>query len=403
MINEDVMKKVETAARLANFATAVKARLGRAVFMAVAALSLGLITLCAPASGQAKNSLSTPQATNALPACGEEFTLLSETGAQSVSAESGAEPGATDPMGTPAGRYMLFPDHEVLAFQPSFGLVRAFVLTTDKGGTTLHPAPYNMSPWDTNGFGPPAFFPAAGRFLKPESDDALFAARRGDPNKTDGAADVAFFGGSQDGFFRTFSAILPGTLLPRQQGFTDFISVAAADLDDIEGPDGNLHDEAIVADVTGEDSQHYGYDIDVLNYGSGQIQSPDMTTSHFVDYKPKIQYSPQNNLSGLLPSDNVLAVVTGDFQGNGKREIAVLALGDGTLLLYTLAYDTVGGTHTLKFVGSQYFRFNDFGDAWKFKPIVGTVAAAAAAELDVNVIAPQPSAQTKGGTTGKRF
>ena len=126
------------------------------------------------------------------------------------------------------------------------------MLTTDNGSPTPGYQRYVISPWDPSGWGPPALFPVAGRFLKPASDDAAFAVRSGNPFSTNGTAEVTFFGGSGE-FFRTFSATLPGTLLQRQLEFTDFISVAAGDLDEAEGPDGYLHDEIVVAKVGSED------------------------------------------------------------------------------------------------------------------------------------------------------
>lgn len=160
---------------------------------------------------------------------------------------------------------------------------------------------------------------------------------------------MTFFGGSGE-FFRTFSATLPGTLLPRVLEFTDFISVAAGDLDDVEGPDGYLHDEIVVAKVASEDVANYNYDVDVVNYASGQIANPPITALHFSATKPG--FPDAANLRGVLRSDNIIAAVTGDFLGTGRKETAVLALGNGTLVLHTYRYETTGDTHALTEVGT---------------------------------------------------
>lgn len=161
------MKSTSMEVRPADVVTAREARFGRTIFAAIAALCLAISTTTIPASAQeAMTASAPPQATNTLPACGETLTQLSSTGAQSVSIESGTEPGETDPMSTPAGRYMLFADDEVLAFQPVASLVTAAVLTTDNGSTNPGFANYAISPWDPSDWGPPALFPVAGPVYK---------------------------------------------------------------------------------------------------------------------------------------------------------------------------------------------------------------------------------------------
>ena len=379
------MKSTSLEVKTANLVTAGEARFGRTMFAAIAALCLIIPTTGMPASAQqAVASSVRQQATTTLPACGETLTQLSATGAQSVNIVSGTQlgltdpPGQTDPMSTPNGRYMLFADDEVLAFQPVASLVTAAVLTTDNGSTNPGFANYAISPWDPSDWGPPALFPVAGRFIKPMSDDAAFAARSGDPFSTNGTANVTFFGGSGE-FFRTFSATLPGTLLPRVLEFTDFISVAAGDLDDVEGPDGYLHDEIVAAKVGSEDGANYNYDVDVLNYASGHIADPVITPSHFSTTKPG--FPDPTNLRGVLRSDNIIATVTGDFRGTGRKETAVLALGNGTLVLHTYGYETTGDTHALTELGAGETIDLVSGVAtestWKGKPIMGTLAATA--------------------------
>jgi len=370
--SENVARRMKTAVQSNNFANGSEARLPGTMFAIVAALWFGLLGLSAPALAQDQ-----PAAVTA-PACGEEMSLLSQSGAPSLSFGTLATPGATDPEGTPAGRYMLFPDQEVLAFQPYLAGISAEELTTDQGGTNPPAASYTLDAWDPNGWGPTPYFPSAAHFLKPSSEDALWAARNGRPTDPQAGVDVTFFGGTDGGFFKTFSATLPGTLLPRQSGFTDFIAIAAGDLDNATGSDGNLHDKAVVARVNSEDPQFYGYDVDVVDYESGKIQSPAVAVSHFADIKPTFQTKPQTSISGLLPSDNILAVVTGDFLGTGKKEVALLTLGDNTLLLYTFQYESADGSHTLKLERAQYFVLPNVGpEPWRSRPIVGTIAATA--------------------------
>src|ERR1035437_4846776 len=108
-------------------------------------------------------SVSNPSA--AAPACGEELLSRSQPGVHVVSAEAGAEPGATDRMGVPAGRYQLLPDSGILAYIPKNDSVQATYYTTDKvprpdlnTAKVLRTAPINP-----NGYGPTPVFATAGR------------------------------------------------------------------------------------------------------------------------------------------------------------------------------------------------------------------------------------------------
>jgi hypothetical protein len=376
---EDVMKSTNLEVKAANLVAGMKARLGQTIFAAMAALCLTFSITSTPASAQQAEAPSAFSPASPTTMCGEDLTLLSSSGALSLNLALGAEPGATDPMAVPAGRYTLFPDDEVLAFQPHDGLVKASEMTTDTGGTTPAPREFTIQPWDPNGWGPPAYFPAAGRFLKPASDDALWAARRGNPNTANGAVDVNFFSGLQGVSF--LSAILPGTLLQRQTQFTDFMAIGSADLDEIVAPDGNYHDEAVVAKVGSQDSNNYNYDVDVLNYSSGQVANPDITAISFSTSKPTF-YTSAGGPTGLLPSgDTIVSVVTGDFQDTGEKEIAVLALAKGTLELRTFRYQTDESGHRLTQIGTASFDLlhsYPSGDSnWTRQPIVGTLSATA--------------------------
>jgi hypothetical protein len=378
---EDVMKSTNLEVKAVNLVAGMKARLGRAIYVAMAALCLAFSITSTPAFAQQAESSSAFSPASTTAQCGEDLTQLSATGALSVNLASGAEPGATDPMAVPAGRYTLFPDDEVLAFEPWASIVKGMVMTTDQGGTKLPALHYTISPWNSDVWGPPALFPAAGRFLKPASDDALWAARRGKPNAVGGAADITFFGGTEHNFFRTFSAILPGTLLQRQEQFTDFMAIGAGDLDEVVGPDGNYHDEVVVAKVNSQDSNNYNYDVDVVNYSSGAIPDPDITAISFSTSKPTLQRDVTKQ-TGLMPSgDNIVSVVTGDFQGTGERETAVLALANGTLELRTFRYQTTGSTHQLTQIATASIdllnSYPSRDSYWRNQPIVGTLSATA--------------------------
>src|SRR5579875_110655 len=321
----------------------------------------------------------TAQATNALE-CGDEPIAQGEAGATMVNIQSGPRPGATDPMAVPAGRLDMFPDQGLAAFSP-LGVELTTEFYKTYAGTNLsldNQTGLQSSPWDPQGFGPTPIFATAGRILMPDKDSLVWANRVGNPNAPGSAVAVSFRLG--------LSTTLPDPLLQRQQDATDFIAVAQGDLDRAVGQDGNYHNEVVVVYVRGEDTsdskRHFQYSVNVLNYGSGKLTSPDITTVRFRDRAPVFNTDPTHSQTGVIPVDNILSVSVGDFLGDGHNEIAVTALGDGALLLYTFRYETAAdGTHTLTDVYDQYWSL--VGAGVRLPPgdsnfqLVGTLSSAA--------------------------
>ena len=290
----------------------------------------------------------TPIATLA-PACGEEDF---QAGTQRISVQTGADPGAADPMAVPAGRYQMFPDQGLTAYMRTANGVDLRYFTTDKDASlSLNSSQVlQTTSLDPYGSGPGQFFSTAGRILDPAHDSFVTASRVGNADKS-GKVAINFLA-------EGFSTELEGELLPRQTDSADFLAIAHGDLDEVADSKGNLHDEVVVARVTGEsraDKQYYRYRIDVLNYGSGTLSAPEISSDSFAEVAPSFNTNPKGNYSGLLPSDTILSVVVGDFAGNGRKEIALLALGDETLLLYTFRYEMVDGKHKLVLEPPQFF------------------------------------------------
>ncbi len=344
----------------------------------IAGLSLLLFSQQAFASQIAGDSgaVQAPAPTTALPACGEE--LLSSPGALTTQVGSGPEPGATDPLGVPAGRYQLFPDDGILAYRPGETITAGYYITDTAPVLGLdNNQTLQSSPWDPYGDGPVPIFATAGRILHPDKDSVVTATRLGYASSGPASVQVKFLDGG--------STVLPDRLLRRQNDSTDFIAIAHGDLDNALGADGNLHDEVVVARVTTEDNhptkRYFGYRLDVLNYGKGDSSAPEDTYATFTDLGPIFNPSPSNTAdnSGLLPSDNILSIGIGDFEGDGKKEIALAALSDGKLLLYTYRYDTVNDKHTLTQVKSQSFGMQGgvLSGYLGGLPLVGTISAVA--------------------------
>lgn len=262
---------------------------------------------------------------------------------------SGPQPGATDPMGIPAGRYQVYPDHGVGLFQPGLGNSLQTLFYQTDGDSLLSLG--NSSVIQNQTWNPTPISAVAGRILTPDHDNLVYATRVGDPSQY-GPVAISF---AQEGP----SVMLPDNLLPRQTDSTDFIAIAQADLDKVVDANGNLHNEVVVAHVSGQGAtdgaNYYKYSIDVLNYSSGNVSSPDITSASFIDFAPIFNTNPQSGLTHVLPVDNIMAMAIGDFAGDGNQEIAIAALGNATILLYTYRYQTVNGAHSLTLVNAAFW------------------------------------------------
>jgi hypothetical protein len=378
---------------------------------AITFLALILVNACALSVARGQVSVSTQSlelsydarhggswlgAVNSLPACGEAVSLLDQPGIRPVRAETGAQPGEVDPLAVPAGRYRLFPDDGVLLYSPIGAHLGATYYTTDTDAHLRLGSPQLLATqaWDPNGWGPAEVYATSGRIVTVGKDDVVTATRSGNPADGTSTVQVSFLG-------EGVSATLSKPLIARQADSPDFIAITHSDLDHAVDANGNLHDEVIVAhpyrvdDVDGAFNHVYRFSLDVLNYGSGEVSSPEVTSLDFSNYGPIFPAggNPVRNATrgNMLSGDNMLSVVTGDFLGDGHSEIAVLIVNshfDGTLTghnsleILTFRYDTVAGHHTLTELNNFVTRLTPGVDGvWKNQPTVATIAAVAA-DLD---------------------
>ena len=304
-------------------------------------------------------SMASPQiqATTYQP-CGVESAAAGSVAASTALA--GAQPGATDPLGIPAGRYTLFPDQGVGSFQPTTSNAYQTLFYKTDGDATLSLGNSTVVKTSQTYTGNP-IFAAAGKILTPDHDNLVYATRVGAPTQS-GSVAISF---AQEGP----SVTLPEPLIPRPVNASDFIAIAQADLDKVPDQNGQPHNEVVVAHVSSEGGGYYRYTLDVLNYSSGNVSSPDITSFDVVDIAPYFNNSPQNGGHGVLPVDNTIALAVGDFDGDGNQEIALAALGDYTVYVYTFRYQTVNGVHSLNVLSSW------FAGGYGF--VVGSLSAAA--------------------------
>jgi hypothetical protein len=337
-------------------------------FKSTAYIAVSLLTLLATESVKAQK----PVDTNAL-SCGESASMAVRSGV-TVQRVSDAQPGDVDPLGMPAGRYHLFPDDGILAISPSAAgfLPESFVTDTNLNMPLADPTWTSPFPWDPNGWGPTPMFVTSGRIVNSDRDNVAFAYREGAPTDANARIRLSFL--EDQG--RRQSILLPGHLLPRVQDSTDFVAMTHADLDREPGLDGNLHDEIVVARVSAGDQGSYAYQLDVLNFGNGKMDAPEISSSSYGEIKPTFNQNPTASIGSTLPSDNIISVVAGDFEGTGEKEVAVISQGQYTILIYTFRYEKSGNGHVLRLVSGAYFP-SDLGKVapWSDRPLVGTIAA----------------------------
>lgn len=282
--------------------------------------------------------------------CESTVATAGRVGVECLRVQSGAEPGATDPMNVPAGRYSLFPVQDIGAFVPTAGGLQTQLFKTDSNLNLGNPQVLKTANWNPYGYGPVPSFAVAGKILSSDHDNVVTAT---------GVGNIAKFGSVEINFLdEGYSTTLPDPLLPAQRQSSDFIAVAQGDLDRTGDKEGNNHNEVVVVHVSAQSTSgnttYYRYNLDVLNYASGNVSSPDITSTHFVEVSPKFNLSPAT-VADTLPSDNILSVSVGDFDGDGRNEIAVVVEGQNTLLLYTYRYETVNGVHSLHQLNAKYW------------------------------------------------
>jgi hypothetical protein len=162
--------------------------------------------------------------------------------------------------------------------------------------------------------------------------------------------------------------------MDRMNGYSDFVSVSEGDLDNLYDADGNYHDEVVVAWTEPESSDAcsaFGSDnavphLGILNYNGKDASNPTITAirvplSDYLNtscdlgrYNDRIIGLDGDPWPGVLqPNDNIVATAIGDFDGDGKNEIALAFMRTYnaiTVLIYRYVND--GTTASLTQVNS---------------------------------------------------
>ncbi len=251
-----------------------------------------------------------------------------------LTAQTGPQPGDTDPIGS-TEHLTLFPDDEVVAFEPgqTANTLQQCIYSTDKnqlklGQPICSPVANLQNP----------MVAASGRILDPSHSSVVTAQRNGasseavltitDPRVASIPQNVL-----------NLSALADRTLVG-----TDAIAIAVGDVDKVQDSTYNYHDEIVVAYFT----QDGAIALEVANYTNAPGGSNPLNGILGV-VRPAVDQ--------LIQGGNPLGVAIGDFDGDANNEIAVtLAANDGIhVFLYRVVVDKSNpsiATEQLKFVAS---------------------------------------------------
>ncbi len=131
---------------------------------------------------------------------------------------------------------------------------------------------------------------------------------------------------------------------------SDLMAIATGNLDRATDQQGNSHDEVVVAYAGPDTIGGKSIVLAVLDFtASGASGMPQITASSLpIGYINSSLFSTNKNEDSstyMLPIDNVLALATGDFDGDGRNEIALEYVQDAnTLVLDIFRYDRNGGS-----------------------------------------------------------
>jgi hypothetical protein len=265
-------------------------------------------------------------------------------------------PGAIDPAGSPSN-FTLFRDQQLFVMSPGMQgspwptAVASFDANLNPTATVAQLPWSSAIPWQQVDIQA-----VSGRIVHPDKDDIVIAHRY----EADGTKLAVRM---RDGSGLT----LLDNLEDRIQSWTDLFSTAEGDLDKLYDPQGNYHDEVVVAWMAHEQLPRSGCPdvavpyIAVLNYNGGgtpsvltqRIDRTDgtyMSTCTMQGYDYLISEGVPMQTTVPQPVDNIIATAVGDFDGDGFNEIAVAYMRETPATVITVAiyrYQNDGTTASL--------------------------------------------------------
>jgi hypothetical protein len=284
----------------------------------------------------------------------------------------GPEPGLKDPVGSASNYQSLRADDLTILSFTQFGNFEDRTYRITENNTFSDPL---TTPFSTPLTSDPAFFlTASGRVSKQDRDDVVAVDKY--PCSNNQCVRIRLMPGP-----RPEVVGLPGHLaVPSLVEGPPLIALTVADLDQLPDANGINHDEVAVAWASNvsADQAHVDVDLAVVNYTS---QNPVVTVL------PRVL---QAQIAGLTRSkeslftDQLFAVATGDFAGDGQTELALAAItGQGQigLQIYRYSRNSLAGAPVLTKVTDTTYGFRDLfgtdigsGNNTGFMPTISLVA-----------------------------
>jgi len=262
-----------------------------------------------------------------------------------VLAQIGPQPGATDPMGKPS-RYYLLRDDEFFApgvLQETNGFFYDYTHFPDANLKLPSSVVHNGQGDQPDYTYDPQIWTARGRVTTPNYDQLVYARRTGS------SVELLVLDRNTP---KPAPSYFLHALAGRQAGFSDFIGLAVGDLDKLADSAGVYHDEVVTVWASPGSNNNLTVNVAVLDYTDPSTDS----TKQPIAAVLTTASNPIDALlsTNIIPIDNVLGVAVGDFDGDGKDEIALAHLQDeSTLWVTTFRYTNDGkGNRTLQEVNA---------------------------------------------------
>ncbi len=268
------------------------------------------------------------------------------------------QPGDTNPLGPFRPNALLF-DHELFWLhlpisgeQPYPGVSYNFLeYCTGQTGCVPQANYVNDFNWaDVDHGSSPLeshqMFAANGRPLQPGKDHVVIAQRASADPSTNANILLRFFPivgpsgepHSESDYTLTGANLAPRVADPSDSSFygSDFLDVAMGDLNRMLDGNGFFHDEVAIAWMSLESGQYVPH-LAVLDYTDPAIVSPppspaDASHPAAVTTAEAQARLSQTSLTGgsVYVNDNVLSLAVGDFDGDGRKEIALAVIESST-------------------------------------------------------------------------
>ncbi len=247
----------------------------------------------------------------------------------------------------PAGSYMEWPESELFLMSPGGANTAQISLLEPDSSLSSFTTLGNQVETDSEGWERAA---ASGRILTPEHDSVGYVTAQ------DSSLKFRFYQPGSDWLWQAADMYVP----TKSNRCNSFMDLAAGDLDNYRDSQENYRDEVIIAYAGQSANNQLPVKLAVLDFSDSAeeaVLAPVLTTANTsatIDATSIVTYG------DLVCAGNALAVITGDFNGDGIDEIAVAYRLNDTqyqvdVYRYTTTVNATSGakTHSLALADSE--------------------------------------------------